>query len=114
LACCLLAATVMSSSARWPFLVEAVVLIVHVFPNADKRASLWFVAVDSLCKLLVVPAVGDDPSAYLFLSMFMLVKVYLFARLFKHYSDLQSANGKFIGYAVPCWWCTWRSPDVLL
>lgn len=49
------------------------------------------------------PAVGDDPSAYLFLSMFMLVKVYLFARLFKHYSDLQSANGKFIGsgFVIP-------------
>lgn len=70
-------ATVLGSSVRWPFLAEFIILGIHVFPNADKLKG--------------------GPSGYLFLSMFMLFKFYLFGRLFKHYSDLNSANGKFIG-----------------
>lgn len=71
-----------SPALRWPFLLEALLLLVHIFPGFEAvTAGLSLAAATTL---------------YLFLTQFMLVRTYGLIRALEFSSSLMSANGRFL------------------
>ncbi len=70
-------ATVMNSALRGQFLLESLILIIHVFPGIEDVSPL--------------------PSFYLSFNVLMFLRIWYLGRLVKYHSHLYSSNGRFIG-----------------